>query len=85
MKHDLYGDAVVDSVLAQKPAERIRGSSGDPLDDEMCGILIGFATILQARGGHIDFITCRYAVAEMREMVQREREKAVEAGAVEGL
>lgn len=78
MKHDIYGVPAVDSVLALAPRARLRGSTGDDLGDEMTGILIGFATILRQRGDHIDFITCRYAAAEMLEMVEREKRLAVE-------
>lgn len=52
-----------------KPKDRIRESSGDPVDDEIRGILIGFKATLQARNNWMDIITSHQASREIRELI----------------
>jgi hypothetical protein len=71
-----YGDPKVDEVLAIAPGQR-GPLTADLLYNEMVGILLGFQAVLEARRGHVDIITVRYAVDEMKQMLAREVASAI--------
>ena len=56
------------------PSKRVQ-STGDQLTDEILGILIGFAKVLEKRNGWVDCITCQQAEAEIRQLIESECSK----------
>jgi hypothetical protein len=67
-----YGEKSVDSMIRIEPGSRLTGFPSPQLNvsDEITGILIGFKRILNARDGHLDIITTKYAEEEIRDLIR---------------
>lgn len=74
MKHPKYGNEKVDEIMAAPPEKRV-APTGNVMEDKIAGILVGFKYVLEAREGHVDFITTKMAANEIRELIEEEIER----------
>lgn len=59
----------INKILRTEPENRVQ-SCGNKVEDKINGILLGAIKIAESRGGHIDFITLKYAKEEIKELIK---------------